>query len=167
MEADALVIINVTNKTGYAMKNYSNAGFCKSGDTSCAVLKLETVKFNGVNTAGDTSKDRNASPLAKQVLFNFNQLSNVKLASNIFGTVLAPKAAIHPTDAPIWRQVIANSWVGNAQINVGPLTPRNDGTPDISAPPAMGLVLLALASLSWLRRRQIFPTTTGQQPQFA
>lgn len=167
VEADALVIFNVTNKTGYAMKNYSNAGFCKSGDTNCAVLKLETVKFNGVNTAGDTSKDRNASPLAKQVLFNFNQLSNIKLASNVFGTVLAPKAAIHSTDAPIWGQVIANSWVGNAQINVGPLTPRNDGTPDVSTPPAIGLVLLALAALLWFRRRQIFPATALQQPQFA
>lgn len=167
VEADALVIFNVTNKTGYAMKNYSNAGFCKSGDTSCAVLKLETVKFNGVNTAGDTSKDRNASPLAKQVLFNFNELSNVKLASNVFGTVLAPKAAIQSTDAPIWGQVIANSWVGNAQINVGPLTPRNDGTPDVSTPPAIGLVLLALAALLWFRRRQISPATVLQQPQFA
>ena len=90
------------------MKNYSNGGFCKSGDTGCAVLKLETVKFNGENTAGDTSKDRNASPLAKQVLFNFNDLSKVKLASNVFGTVLAPQAAIHSTDAPIWGQLIAN-----------------------------------------------------------
>jgi len=167
VEADALVIFNVTNKTGYAMKNYSNAGFCKSGNTNCAVLKLETVKFNGVNTAGDTSKDRNASPLAKQVLFNFNQLSNVKLASNVFGTVLAPKAAIHSTDAPVWGQVIANSWVGNAQINVGPLTPRNDATPDVSTPPAIGLVLLALAALLWFRRRQVFPATALQQPQFA
>jgi choice-of-anchor A domain-containing protein len=167
VEADALVVFNVTNKTGYAMNNYSNNGFCKSGDTSCAVLKLETVKFNGVNTAGDTSKDRNASPLAKQVLFNFNQLSNIKLASNVFGTVLAPKAAIHSTDAPVWGQVIANSWVGNAQINVGPLTPRNDGTPDVSTPPAIGLVLLALATLLWFRRRQVFPATAIQQPQFA
>jgi hypothetical protein len=131
------------------------------------VLKLETVKFNGINTAGDTSKDRNASPLAKQVLFNFNDLSNVKLASNVFGTVLAPKAAIHSTTAPIWGQVIANSWVGNAQINVGPLTPRDDGTPDVAAPPVVALFLAALASLLWFRRRQLFPSTAIVQPQFA
>lgn len=167
VEADALVVFNVTNTTGYAMKNYSNAGFCKTGDTSCAVMKLETVKFNGVNTAGDTSKDRNASPLAKQVLFNFNNLSNVKLASNVFGTVLAPKAAIHSTDAPIWGQVIANSWVGNAQINLGPLTPRGDGTPDVSSPPAIGLLLIAVAGLLWFRRRQFSPASTALQPQFA
>jgi choice-of-anchor A domain-containing protein len=167
VESDALVVFNVTNTTGYAMKNYSNGGFCKTGDTGCAVLKLETVKFNGTNTAGDTSKDRNASPLAKQVLFNFNDLSNVKLASNVFGTVLAPKAAIHSTTAPIWGQVIANSWVGNAQINVGPLTPRDDGTPDVAAPPVVALFLAALASLLWFRRRQLFPSTAIVQPQFA
>lgn len=167
VESDALVVFNVTNTTGYAMKNYSNGGFCKTGDTGCAVLKLETVKFNGINTAGDTSKDRNASPLAKQVLFNFNDLSNVKLASNVFGTVLAPKAAIHSTTAPIWGQVIANSWVGNAQINVGPLTPRDDGTPDVAAPPVVALFLAALASLLWFRRRQLFPSTAIVQPQFA
>ncbi len=166
VEADALVVFNVTNTTGYAMKNYSNNGFCKSGDSSCAVLKLETVKFNGVNTAGDTSKDRNASPLAKQVLFNFNDLSNVKLASNVFGTVLAPKAAIHSTDAPIWGQVIANSWVGNAQINVGPLTPRDDGTKDVAAPPAIALFLAALACLLGFRRKLFLPAAAVSQPQF-
>lgn len=167
VEADALVVFNVTNTTGYAMKNYSNNGFCKSGDTSCAVLKLETVKFNGVNTAGDTSKDRNAAPLAKQVLFNFNDLSNVKLASNVFGTVLAPKAAIHAPSAPIWGQVIASSWVGNAQINVGPLTPRNNGTPGVSTPPAIGLVVLALFALFGFRRKAQSHSGAIQQPQFA
>ena len=125
------------------------------------------MKFNGVNTAGDTSKDRNASPLAKQVLFNFNDLSNVKLASNVFGTVLAPKAAIQSTDAPIWGQVIASAWVGNAQINVGPLTPRNDGTPSVSSPPAIGLVLLALLALFWFRRKDDLPMTAIPQAQFA
>ena len=167
VESDALVVFNVTNTTGYAMNNYSNNGFCRTGDTGCAVMKLETVKFNGVSTAGDTSKDRNASPLAKQVLFNFNGLNNVKLASNVFGTVLAPKAAIHSTTAPIWGQVIASSWVGNAQINVGPLTPRDDGTPDVAAPPVVALFLAALASLLWFRRRQLFPSTAIVQPQFA
>lgn len=167
VESDALVVFNVTNTTGYAMKNYSNGGFCKSGDTGCAVLKLETVKFNGENTAGDTSKDRNASPLAKQVLFNFNDLSKVKLASNVFGTVLAPQAAIHSTDAPIWGQLIANSWVGNAQINVGPLTPRGDTTPDVSAPPIIPLILAAFASVLWIRRRLLQDVASLSSPQFA
>ena len=152
VDTDALVVFNVTNTTGYAMKNYSNGGFCKTGNTGCAVMKLETVKFNGVNTAGDTSKDRNASPLAKQVLFNFNDLSSIKLASNVFGTILAPQAAIHSTDAPIWGQVIASSWVGNAQINLGPLTPRGDATPDVSTPPVTLLFFTALVSLMWWRR---------------
>jgi len=164
VESDALVVFNVTNTTGYAMKNYSNNGFCKAGDAACAVLKLETVKFNGVNTAGDTSKDRNAAPLAKQVLFNFNGLSNVKLASNVFGTVLAPKAAIHAPSAPVWGQVIASSWVGNAQINVGPLTPRDGSTPSVSAPPALGLVVLALLALAGLRRKRILPVIATAQP---
>lgn len=154
VDTDALVIFNVTNKTGYAMQNYSNNGFCAQGDTKCAVLKLETVKFNGVNTAGDTSKDRNAAPLAKQVLFNFNDLSKVKLASNVFGTVLAPEAALHSATAPIWGQVIANSWVGNAQINLGPLTPVGKNTPAVDAPPAWSLLLLAMLMLLLLQHRR-------------
>ena len=146
------------------MNNDSNNGFCRAGNTKCAVLKLETVKFNGVNTAGDTSKDRNAAPLAKQVLFNFNELTKVKLASNVFGTILAPKAAIHSTTAPIWGQVIANSWVGNAQINVGPLTPVNDNPPDVAAPPVWALFLLALVALLFLQRRN---TTNPSNPVLA
>jgi choice-of-anchor A domain-containing protein len=164
VDSDALVIFNVTNKTGYAMTNEANDKFCIKGDTKCAVLKLETVKFNGVSTAGDTSKDRNAAPLAKQVLFNFNDITKIKLASNVFGTILAPEAAIRSTTAPIWGQVIANSWVGNAQINLGPLTPINGKPPAVSTPPAWSLLLLALLLLLVLPRQR---QTTPPKPAFA
>lgn len=153
VDSDALVVFNVTNKTGYAMRNYANNGFCVQGARDCAVLKLETVKFNGVNTAGDTSKARNASPLASQILFNFHGMSNVKLASNVFGTILAPTAAIQSSTAPIWGQVIADSWVGNAQINLGPLTPRGSNPPAVSEPIVWPFLLLMVAALIATQRR--------------
>jgi choice-of-anchor A domain-containing protein len=161
VESDALVVFNITNKSGYTFQRLSGSNtdaqgkaFCKKGDTTCAVIKLESVKINGVSTTGDTSKDRHASPLAKQVLFNFNGLSNVKLASRVNGTVLAPQAALVAPSAPIWGQVIAKSWIGNAQINLAPLTPVNGTPPAVSTPPAWSLLLLALLLLLVLPRQR-------------
>ncbi len=171
VESDALVVFNITNKSGYTFERLSGSNtnaqgnaFCNKGDTTCAVLKLETVKINGVSTTGDTSKDRDAVPLAKQVLFNFNGLSNVKLASRVNGTVLAPQAALVAPSAPVWGQVIAQSWIGNAQINLAPLKPVNGTPPAVATPPAWSLLLLALLLLLVLpRQRQI----TSATPAFA
>lgn len=169
VESDALIVFNVTNKSGFAKdawvnKDASGKAFCNKGDTTCAVLVLESVKINGVSTTGDTSKDRDAVPLAKQVLFNFNGLSNVKLASRVNGTVLAPKTALVAPSAPVWGQVIAQSWIGNAQINLAPLKPVNGTPPAVATPPAWSLLLLALLLL-WVLPRQ--RQTTPPKPAFA
>jgi choice-of-anchor A domain-containing protein len=171
VESDALVVFNITNKSGYTFQRLSDSNtnaqgkaFCTKGDKTCAVLKLESVKINGVSTTGDTSKDRNAVPLAKQVLFNFNGLSNVKLASRVNGTVLAPKTALVAPSAPVWGQVIAQSWIGNAQINLAPLKPVNGTPPAVSTPPAWSLLLLALLLLLVLPRQR---QTTPPKPVFA
>jgi choice-of-anchor A domain-containing protein len=169
VESDATIIFNITNKTGYikdvwANKDASGKAFCTKGDTTCAVLVLESVKINGVSTTGDTTKDRDAVPLAKQVLFNFNGLSNVKLASRVNGTVLAPQTALVAPSAPVWGQVIAKSWIGNAQINLAPLKPVNGTPPAVSTPPAWSLLLLALLLLLVLPRQR---QTAPPKPVFA
>ena len=145
---DALIVFNVSNQSGVAStKSYTQAA-CNAGDTSCVTLSELRIEIGGVETSRQGSNGR--TYLDQNILFNFNGITDLRIASSIYGSVLAPKAAISATGGVLWGQVIASSWSGNQQINWSPLDVPTT-PPTVSAPPAWSLLLLPLLFL--LRRR--------------
>lgn len=150
---DALIVFNISNPDGVAStKSYSQAA-CASNDKSCVTLSELRVEIGGIETSRQQNNGR--TYLDQNILFNFSGVTDLRIASSIYGSVLAPKAAISATGGVLWGQVIASSWSGNQQINWSPLdVPTSQ--PKVSAPPAWSLLLLPLLLI--LRRR----TTASQ-----
>jgi choice-of-anchor A domain-containing protein len=96
--------------------------------------------------------------MSDNILFNFYEAENLTINAALFGTILAPKANISAPWGVIWGQVIANSWVGNTQINDSPFVsniPELERLPAISkdVPEPYSVIILGLALLTLTLRR--------------
>jgi len=108
----------------------------------------------------------------QRTLFNFNGINKLDITSSVYGSILAPSAAINASGGVIWGQVIGESWkstntggLGHTQINWAPLKPPSGSTPPaVSTPPAWSLLVLALAFLLYQNRRI---TLQQREPQLA
>ena len=141
---DALVVFNVSNPKGTPAKNWTPQEKCAAGKTDC--LSLTQVRYE----VGDLNS--NSAAIANHVLFNFNGINDLRISSSVYGSILAPKAAISTEWGVIWGQVMAKSWSGNQQVNWAPLDIPPGGNNSVSAPSPVTLLLLVPA-LFWLRRR--------------
>lgn len=171
ISADALIVFNISNPNKIASNssNAADAAFCKAGETGCVVFSQKSVSINGVNASKGTTGTANPSaPLASQIMYNFKDVARLRVASDIYGTILAPKAAIQTNSGVVWGQVIAKSWTGNAEIDPAPLKPPAGGKPPVSAPPVWSLLLLCAALLLWRRRGTTQPAAKpADQPTLA
>lgn len=140
---DALIVFNMSNKAGNVASEQSAAMTCPPSTPSCFTLRQNTYQIGNQTTDSNTK-------LAQNVLFNFNGINDLRISSSVYGSILAPKAAINAPTGVIWGQVIAKSWTGNEQVNFNPLNIPT-GQPTVSAPPAWALMLLPL--LLVIRRR--------------
>lgn len=141
---DALIVFNMSNAAGVAATKYTANAKCAAGNTSCFSLTEMAYQVGNQSTnSGHTSMDN-------KILFNFNGINDLRIDSSIYGSILAPKAAISAKGGVIWGQVMAKSWSGNQQVNWNALTLPND-QPKVSAPPVWIALLLPFMMLS--RRR--------------
>jgi len=146
---DALIVLNISNPTGVASTKSYNQAACASGARDCVTLSELRVEIGNVETSRQLSNGR--TYLDQNILFNFNGVNDLRIDSSIYGSVLAPKAAISAKGGVLWGQVMANSWSGNQQINWSPLDVPTT-PPAVSAPPAWSLLLLPLLFI--LRRHK-------------
>lgn len=141
---DALVVFNVSNPNGTPAKNWTPQAKCAAGKTDC--LSLTQVRYE----VGDLNS--NSAAIANHVLFNFNGINDLRISSSVYGSILAPKAAISTEWGVIWGQVMAKSWSGNQQVNWAPLDIPPGGNNSVNAPSPAALLLL-VPTLFWMRRR--------------
>lgn len=149
---DALVVFNMSNPKGTPSNKWTGQNKCAAGNKTC--MSMTQVRYE----VGDLNS--NSSAIANHVLFNFNGINDLRIESSVYGSILAPKAAISTQWGVIWGQVMAKSWSGNQQVNWAPLDVPPGGNNSVSAPSPIALLLLVPA-LFWFRRR----TTTSYQPQ--
>ncbi len=152
---DALIVFNMSNPNGTQAKNWTPQAKCAVGQKDC--MSLTQVRYE----VGDLNS--NSPAIANHVLFNFNGINDLRISSSVYGSILAPKAAVSTEWGVIWGQVMAKSWSGNQQVNWAPLDVPAGNTPPVSAPSPAALLLL-LPALFWFRRRQPKHRT---QPAFA
>jgi choice-of-anchor A domain-containing protein/MYXO-CTERM domain-containing protein len=165
---DALIVFNISNPNKVASSynnNAADAAFCKKGEANCVVFSQKSVYLNGVNAASGTIGTADpTAPLASQILYNFKDVARLKIASDVYGTILSPKAAIETNQGVVWGQVIAKSWKGNAEIDPAPLKPPvGTNPPVVSEPPLWAALLLLVAGLL-LSRRRSQPLPAGWNP---
>ncbi|MFC3093803.1 choice-of-anchor A family protein [Alteromonas sediminis] len=120
--------------------NISNPG-SNSVDLSQSSIFINdyTDPFSSYFTAGSDNQDPGF-----QVLYNFHNVSELTITSDLYGTVLAPTADITSNTVPIYGQVIGKSWQGETQINYNPFDPVTD-VEHVSEAPTILLIALALA----------------------
>lgn len=140
---DALIVFNMTNKAGTVASYQDPALTCPAGKPDCFTLRQATYQV------GHQATDANTK-LAQNILFNFNGINDLRISSSVYGSILAPKAAITAPTGVIWGQVIAKSWTGNEQVNWNPLNIPT-GQPTVSAPPVWAFMLLPVLFI--VRRR--------------
>lgn len=141
---DALVVFNVSNPNGTQAKNWTSQAKCAAGVTTCVSMTQVRYEVGALNS--------DSAAIANHVLFNFNGINDLRIESSIYGSILAPKAAISTQWGVIWGQVIAKSWSGNQQVNWAPLDIPPGGNNSVSAPSPVALLLLVPAFF-WFRRR--------------
>lgn len=161
---NATIIFNVSNPNSIAAGQGNWTGYdCDAGQTGCVHLKQHSVIINGKRTGEYYEEHNLEGRLASQVLYNFAGATQVNLATDVFGSVLAPNAAIYANPSVIWGQVMANSWEGNMQINYDPFTPVGSNPPSqVSEPSLIALFALLAGLLLWRRG-----TTTNRQAALA
>lgn len=144
ISSDALIVFNMANPTGAAAKSWTANSKCAAGNKSCFQLTQTTYQVgNNSTNSGHTAMD-------SHILFNFNGINDLRIDSSVYGSILAPTAAISAKGGVIWGQVMAKSWSGNQQVNWNALSIPST-TPAVSAPPVWAL--LALPLMLMLRRR--------------
>ena len=154
VSADATVVFNVTNPNKVAGKSNYNKNECAQGAKSCVHLSQTNIKINGELLSEHYQKGYLNNNFKQQVLFNFAGATQVNLATDLYASVLAPKADIKANPSVIWGQVIGKSWQGNMQINYSPFTPIGGGTTPVPTPASLWIFALAIA-LVYVNRRTI------------
>jgi choice-of-anchor A domain-containing protein len=146
---------------------------CASGTKDCFTFNQNKTAFQIGNAASNQVDTLTGKSLMDQrTLFNFNGINKLDITSSVYGSILAPSAAINASGGVIWGQVIGESWkstntggLGHTQINWAPLKPPSGSTPPaVSTPPAWSLLVLALAFLLYQNRRI---TLQQREPQLA
>lgn len=148
---DALIVFNMSNPNGTQAKNWTPQAKCTAGQADC--MSLTQVQYE----VGDMKS--NGPAIANHVLFNFNGINDLRISSSVYGSILAPKAAVSTEWGVIWGQVMAKSWSGNQQVNWSPLDIPPGGNNSVNAPNPAALLLL-LPAWFWFRRR---PLARGDQ----
>ena len=143
MGEDATVVFNIANK-----------------DSSTVDFSQANVFLNDSANPYDSSNPlsgyfnkgfANGEP-PLQLLYNFDNVDQLYLNSDLYGSVLAPTADIIANESTIYGQVIGNSWQGNMQINYNPFEPVPPGTTPVPEPAALWLFALA-AALMFARKK--------------
>jgi len=157
---DATIVFNISNENNIAGKNNNSGGECVDGQVGCIQLSGVQLSINGVaassNFLGKGHGPGNSkgawlnNTMTNNVLFNFGDATQVNLATDMYGSVLAPNADIKANPSVIWGQVIGKSWEGNMQVNYNPFTSvgvnPTDPTP-VPTPATIWLFVLAFALL--------------------
>lgn len=147
---DATILFNITNSNNIAGKGNSEGGECAQGQVGCVHFSQSNLSINGVLASSHLSgkggyKD---STMTNTVLYNFGDATQVNLASDMYGSVLAPNADIKANPSVIWGQVIGKSWEGNMQINYNPFPPVGTTPPTpVPTPATLWVFALGLALL--------------------
>ena len=158
---DATIIFNLSNPNAVRGGNQYNEtpNDCAEGQKDCIYLGQTNITINGVLLSdhfagkgyGPTNKGAyKNSTMTNNVLFNFGNATQVTLASDLYGSVLAPKADIKANPSVIWGQVIGKSWEGNMQVNYNPFSPtgtKPPGPTPVPTPATLWVFSLALALL--------------------
>lgn len=144
ISSDALIVFNMTNPNGSVDDSWTANAKCSSGDKSCFQLTQTTYQV------GNNSTNSGHTVMDSHILFNFNGINDLRIDSSIYGSILAPTAAISAKGGVIWGQVMAKSWSGDQQVNWNALNVPTT-TPTVNAPPVWLLLFLPL--LIMLRRR--------------
>jgi choice-of-anchor A domain-containing protein len=113
------------------------------GDTVLFNIAGKTISTSWGNFGGS---DNSLSNMSDSILFNFYEAESLDINAALYGSVLAPKADITAPHGVIWGQVIANSWVGNAQINDNPFDGDSVDVPEPSTIAIFALGMIGLAS---------------------
>lgn len=144
ISSDALIVFNMTNSGGTVANAWTANNKCSAGDKGCFQLTQTTYQVGNLSSnSGHTAMD-------SHILFNFNGINDLRVDSSVYGSILAPSAAISAKGGVIWGQVMASSWSGNQQVNWNALNvPPSSAS--VSAPPVWFLLVLPFALV--LRRR--------------
>ena len=122
-----------------------NKDSCVQGQTACVQFSQTNISINGKLLSANYSENEHNKDFKQQVLFNFAGATQVNLASDMYGTVLAPNADIKANPSVIYGQVIGKSWEGNMQINYNPFTPVGSDPVAVPTPTSIWLFVLAIA----------------------
>jgi choice-of-anchor A domain-containing protein len=143
---DATVVFNITNDNAIAGKQNwgGNKDSCAQGQVGCVQFSQTNISINGKLLSSNYSEHSYNSDFKQQVLFNFSGATQVNLASDMYGTVLAPNADIKSNPSVIYGQIVGKSWEGNMQINYNPFTPVGSGAAAVPTPASIWLFLLAI-----------------------
>jgi choice-of-anchor A domain-containing protein len=128
---DATVLFNVTNINAVQSKDNwaGNKDTCTEGQIGCVHFSQTNISINGKLVSEKYAKDAFNNDQQQKLLFNFGNATQVNLASDMYGSVLAPNADIKANPSVIWGQVIGKSWEGNMQINYNPFPPVGTNPP--------------------------------------
>jgi choice-of-anchor A domain-containing protein len=122
------------------------------GDAIIFNVSGENVSTSWGNFAGS---DSSLIDLSDHILFNFFEADTLGINAAMYGSILAPTAAISSPFGVIEGQVIAASWLGNTQINDNPfLSPTPTPAVSVAEPSSIGLLSLALLGLFTRRKNR-------------
>jgi len=146
---DATIVFNFTNVNAVAGKENwgGDKARCEQGQIGCIQFSQINISINGNLLSSNYEEHTYNQDFKQQVLFNFAGASQVNLASDIYGSILAPNADIKANPSTIYGQVIGKSWQGNMQINYNPFSPVGSGATAVPTPTSIWLFVLAIALL--------------------
>lgn len=116
------------------------------GDTILFNVSGETISTSWGNFAGS---DSSLLGFSNNILYNFFEADTLNINAAMYGSILAPGAAINAPSGVIEGQVIAASWQGNTQVNDKPFAPS---AVSVAEPASLSLLILGLFGL--LARRK-------------
>jgi len=108
---EATVVFNINNNNAIAGKQNwgGDKDTCAQGQVGCVQFSQTNISINGKLLSSNYNEHNYNPDFKQQVLFNFAGASKVNLASDMYGSVLAPSADIKANPSVIYGQVIGNS----------------------------------------------------------